>query len=301
MKLKAIVLILVFALNTSFAFARQPENKGKGQSSVILEVEGSACMGQTRSRDETRRIALVSAKHKAVEGALSYIKSETRVKNGALVSDLINAYANAKIRIIKREDEGWYKEVGTGSYSDECYRVRIKAEVIPMLAFGKSGSKDSTFWEDPRAPLSVRLWTDKKEYKCGERVKIYFKGNKPFYAVIVYKDVSGNLIQLLPNPYRSRNYFKGGVLYELPSGEDLYVLEVCPPVGKERIIMYAATSPLGTLRLESAGAVYKVKDSYRSLGTRTRSLQFAIKDNSVDFDKSKAQFVEVAVAVKTKK
>lgn len=62
----------------------------------------------------------------------------------------------------------------------------------------------------------------KKEYKALEKIKIYIKGNKPFYARVLYKDVKGELIQLLPNPYRKDNYFNGGVIYKIPSGNDRF-------------------------------------------------------------------------------
>jgi hypothetical protein len=95
------------------------------------------------------------------------------------------------------------------------------------------------------------LWTDKQTYKQGEKITIYLKGNKPFHARILYKDAACDLLQLLPNPHRPENYFNGGVIYEIPSGNDRFDLEVTPPFGQEDILIYAGTSPLGDINLAS--------------------------------------------------
>jgi hypothetical protein len=68
-----------------------------------------------------------------------------------------------------------------------------------------------------------------------EKVKIFFKGNKPFFATVLYRDADGNIIQILPNPFRKDNYFQGGVIYETPSGNDKFDLEVAQPFGEESV------------------------------------------------------------------
>jgi len=110
--------------------------------------------------------------------------------------------------------------------------------------------------DDPSAPLHVKVWTDKNEYERGDKMRIYIKGNKPFYACVIYKDAAGEMVQLLPNPYRNENYFQGGVVYEIPSGNDKFDLEISPPFGEENISVYASTSPLGDIDLHSQGGVY---------------------------------------------
>ncbi|MCK7504088.1 MAG: DUF4384 domain-containing protein [Desulfobacterales bacterium] len=89
-------------------------------------------------------------------------------------------------------------------------------------------AKNKSITDDPNAPLNVQIWTDKKEYKQSETIKIYLKGNKPFYARVLYKDVKGATLQLLPNSFRTDNYFNGGVVYVIPSGNDRFQLKVSP-------------------------------------------------------------------------
>ncbi len=301
---KCLLLAMLLALTTGHpaSHAQTKRTVATGQSSIILAVEGVACMGQTRSREDTKREAIAVAKRKAAEDVVTYISSETKVESGVLTSDLLNAYAKAEVRIIQQKDDGWFKET-SGAYADECYRIRIKAEVIPDSEIAEKVSANKAFLEDPRAPLTVHLWTDKDEYQSGEKIKIYVKANKPFYGVFVYRDVTANLVQLLPNPYRTDNYFMGGVVYELPGGDDHYQLEVCPPVGNESVTLYASTNRLGSLELSPAGGVYRVKDAYQSLGARTRSVKLVPEESGQTLNETgtKAEFAEASVTVKTKK
>lgn len=234
--------------------------------STITESEGYACMGDDKSRKQTEQAAVADAKRRAAEKALTYIQSETHVKDWELEKDLLSAYMSAQVKILQEGNKGWYNEASIG----DCYKIAIKAEVIPDTNAIEKIAKGAT--DTPSSPLNVQIWTDKKEYKHHDKIKVYLKGNKPFYARVVYKDASGSIIQLLPNPYRTDNYFNGGVIYELPSGNDKYDLEVSPPFGEENLIVYAGTSQLGDLNLKATGGVYQISTKAKDIGDKTRSI-----------------------------
>ena len=221
-----------------------------GQS-VLIDTEGYTCMGEDKSRKQTEETALNDAKRKATESAATYIRSEIHVQDSMLEKDLVSAYANAQVKVVQELDKGWYRDAGLG----DCYRAKLKVEVVPdeqaMAALGSK--KQEALENDPAAPLSVRIWTDAKEYRQGGKIRVYLKGNKPFYGRVVYRDAGGKLVQLLPNPYRQSNYFNGGAVYELPSGDDRFDLEVSPPFGAEAITVYAATSQVGELDVSPSG------------------------------------------------
>ncbi|MBI4680273.1 MAG: DUF4384 domain-containing protein [Nitrospirae bacterium] len=236
--------------------------------STITESEGYACMGEDKSRKQTEQTAMADAKRNAVEYAATYIKSETQVKDFELQKDLIEAYSRASVKIIQEIKREWYKDASVG----DCFKIKIKAEVIPDEKAMEKVAKNVQSADDPSAPLSIQLWTDKKEYKKGDMVKVYVKGNKPFYARVLYKDAGGELLQLLPNPYRKDNYFNGGVIYEIPSGNDKFDLEVSSPFGEENVVIYASTSPLGEINLKSEGGVYQIKTTASDVGDKTRGI-----------------------------
>ncbi|MEK6582458.1 MAG: DUF4384 domain-containing protein [Nitrospirota bacterium] len=260
--------------------------------STIVESEGYACMGEDKSKKQTEQTALADAKKKAIEQVSVYIKSETHVKNFEFEKDLTSAYSNATVKVIQEIGKGWYKDSSAG----DCYKVKIKAEVIPDEKAIEKISKGSQVADDPSAPLSVNVWTDKKEYKSGEKIKVYIKGNKPFYAKVVYKDAGGSLIQLLPNPYRQENYFNGGVVYEVPSGNDKFELEVSPPFGTEDIVVYSSTTQLGALNVEAQGGVFEIKTRPNDIGIQSRGVKIV---GSPEKKSAASEFFEEKVVIKT--
>ena len=95
--------------------------------SAIVDVDGKACMGDDKSRNQTEQAAINDAKRRAVEFTSTYLKSETQINEFIVEKDLLAAYANAEVRIIQEIEKVWYKDAASG----DCYKVRIKAEVIP--------------------------------------------------------------------------------------------------------------------------------------------------------------------------
>lgn len=263
--------------------------------STVVDSEGMACMGDDRSRKQTEQAALTDAKKKAVEYVSTYLKSETDIKNFVLEKDLVSAFAGATVKIIQEQEKTWYKDPASG----DCYKIKIKAEIIPDEKAMAALATSATAPDDPAAPLNIRVWTDKKEYKGGEKIKVYLKGNKPFYARVVYKDAGGGLVQILPNPFRSASYFNGGTVYELPSGEDRFDMEVSAPFGEEGVIVYASTAPLGEIGLKAEGGVYQVQTKTEDVGIQTRGIKISQKAGGAGPGVS--EFIENSVTVTTKK
>jgi hypothetical protein len=285
MKRCLLVLLLVF-------FFASPLHASQ---STIAEAEGLACLGYDKSRKQTEEEALAHAKRKAAEYASTYIKSETKVKNFELEKDLIEAYAHAAVKLIQEVERTWYKDASSG----DCFRVRIKAEVVPDSRMMNRVEKGISI--DPSGPLVVQAWTDKKEYKESEKIKIYLQGNKPFYARLVYKGALGEMVQILPNPYRSEKYFNGGVIYEIPSGSDRFDLEVSPPFGEESIILYASSEPLGEISTAAKGGVFQIKTRPEDVGMKTRGIKIGGREEGSSAPPKAADFFEDTVRVTTRK
>jgi hypothetical protein len=128
--------------------------------------------------------------------------------------------------------------------------------------------------ELPAGPLQVQVWTDKKEYRQGENMRVFLRGNAPFFARLVYRDASGRLLQLLPNRDRTQNYFLPNTLYEIPAAGDTFAMEVSPPFGSEAMIVYASSTPLGEVPLEAAEeGVFVIKESLEQVAVQTRGIK----------------------------
>lgn len=264
-----------------------------GQS-VITEGEGYACMGEDKSRKATESSARADAKRKAAEAAATHIESETSVKDAMLEKDLLSAYAKAQVKVLSEFQAEWYKEQSMG----DCFRVKLQVEVVPdEKVIAKLAKQDKSLETDPSAPLNVKIWTDRPKYADSECMRIYLRGNKPFYGRVLYTQADGTTVQLLPNPYRNMDYFRGGVVYELPSGEDRFKMETCAPFGAERIILTASTAPVGELEVKPAGAVYLVSKPVPDILRVARGVR--IKANEDGSAKTSAEFSEAVVDITT--
>jgi len=279
---KTFLVLLIFICISSPLYAGQ---------STIADVEGTACMGDDKSRKQTEQAAMADAKRSAAERAMTYLKSETQVKNFAVEKDLIDAYSHAAVKVIQELEKSWFKDAAAG----DCYRIKIKAEVVPDEKAMQKASQVKEFADDPAAPLKVKLWTDKQEYKEGEKIKIYLKGNKPFYARVLYRDIKGETVQLLPNPYRRDAYFNGGTVYEIPSGNDRFDLEVSPPFGEENIVVYGSTAELGSIETKAEGSVYRVTTRTQDMGEKVRGIAITGKQGKT----ATAEFYEETQNIRT--
>jgi hypothetical protein len=260
-------------------------------SSTLVDVDGNACMGDDKSRKQTEQAAMTDAKRNAAERAMTYLKSETQVKDFIVGTDLVNAYALATVKVLQELEKSWFRDARAG----DCYRIRIRAEVVPDEKTLQKAAQATALAADPAAPLQVKLWTDRQTYRQGDKVKIYLKGNKPFHARVIYRDARGDTVQLLPNPYRRDAYFHGGTIYEIPSGTDRFDLEVSPPFGEENIVVYASTAELGSIETRAEGGVYRVTTSAQDMGVKVRGIAITDKQGKA----AAAEFSEEKQTIRT--
>lgn len=290
------LLLSVFLIAPLAAFAGVSE---------IVEESGMACRADSsnppKSRKQTELDARTDAKRSAAERVATRIKSETRydtveVKNEGQASAyhvgkvLRSAYANADVKELA------VLEAGAWDAQDECFQIKLRVEVIPKAE--SLETLGSAMQEDPTLPLNVRLWTDRSTageraiYRKGEFVRLYLRGNKPYYARVIYQFADGQTLQILPNAHhnaqRKTHLFQGGTTYVIPSEEDAFNFEVSPPFGAERVVVYASERPLGDLSLQAAGGVYRVE------GGRLESRMREVKLDG-NANKSTAAFSEYAV------
>ena len=149
------------------------------------------------------------------------------------------------------------------------------------------------------APLTVNVWTSKKQYQDGERIEIFVRGNRDFYARIVDITSAGDIIQLLPNDYRRINFFEAGKVYKIPDKGDVFELTVKPPYGEDQIVVYASESPLGDVAMEQVGqGLRRYRGNRNTLATMTRGIAVVGAEQG---GISGAEFYEATWTLKTRK
>lgn len=233
--------------------------------SCIQAVDGYAHLSENMTLAQTRTAAFANAKKQALEAGRTYIQSKTKVKDFEVEYDLVWTDAEGAVSILEQKDHG--------VEDNNRYHVWIKAEVDYELR-PKREEPGQPILLDKDAPLTVKVWTAKKQYKDGESIEIYVQGNRDFYARIIDITPSGDIIQLLPNDYRRINFFEAGKVYKIPDKGDQFDLKVIAPYGEDRIIVYASEVPVGQVAMESVGkGLRRYTGSRESLSGLTRSIE----------------------------
>ena len=218
--------------------------------SNLYEAEGYACMGADFSRKYTENAAMTDAKRKAAEQAITYIKSETRVKDAELDKDIVDAYTNGTVKVIETKSSSWYKDPQSG----DCFKVMIKAEVIPdtegiKKAAQKRDKADGLSFNvnyvyRPKGKGDLRPIKKGDILKTGDHYKIIFSPDKESYVYIFQLDSSGQVFQLFPMKgfkgagADNLNPVKNGKTYILPAANKAFTLD--KQTGLERIYFVAS-------------------------------------------------------------
>ena len=178
-----VVFLLILYLPVSFIVAQQKRGIviiGKqdeaAKRSTIVEANGYGYLGNDKTIEEIKNEALIDAKRKALEMGKVYIKSITKMSNFQVDFDFVQSKAEGNLKIIDMKDCG---------VLENRYRIWIKAEVVyDLLIHDEQDIRK--FNSNPGAPLIVSVWTERKQYREGDEIKIFLKGNKDFYARIIY-------------------------------------------------------------------------------------------------------------------
>jgi hypothetical protein len=284
LKLSILILVLFAAASV------------KAGESMIVEETGEACLADDNKPDKTEKQTESEARNEAKRAAAERVA--TRIKSTAS-SDIVeiknegkadafkvaqvlqSAYVNADVRELAELERKWFANGDRG----RCIRIHLRVEVVP-----KSEPLEgigAALQEDPTLPLNVRLWTNRSKageratYRNGDNIRLYLRGNKPFYARVIYKMVDGQMLQVLPNRHRNNHYFQGGTTYVIPSGDDGFQLEVQAPFGLEKVQVYASERPLGDWNLQPAGDIYLVDaKSVDVLAAQARGVKLVVKNNA---------------------
>ncbi len=299
-RLFAVMSLIVIALGFPLAaVAAQEQTPDRDKRSSIHQVDAFAYLSEDKTLSQIRSEAFSLAKRQALEAAQTYMQSKTKVEDGNLTYDLIWSEVDGAVRILEQKDHGVEE--------NSRYHVWIKAEVFydiaPKHHSRLDGEKQEPVKEllnDTAAPLTVKVWTDKKTYTHGEDVVIYLQGNRDFFAVVVDIMTNGDIVQLLPNDHRTNNFFKAGIKYRIPDVEDQYSLSVSPPYGTDRIVVYASEGFMDRLPTKTIGGGLGVfRGTKTDLSRRARGINIQAKktsepDQGVEFYEAQWSFSSVS-------
>jgi len=265
--------------------AQAESGRRTSSSSVLMEVSGQAC-GKPPSQQQLKENAYADAKEKAMQQAKAYLAS-LAVQHGNSGSP-----SEAAVQVLEELALNW--EQAAASSDEQCCTVLLRVEVVPGISTGEQTAGKGSSAMSADGPLRIELWTGQQEYRLGDRMTFYFRGNKAFYAHAVYQDATGTLVEV--TPYARPRHYKPGVTYQIPGEDDDFALEITPPLGREKLTLYASTQPLGKYQGQGAGDLLVLKEKANKLGATTRGLAVLKKDSTPVH----AEFAEVAVDVRVR-
>ncbi|MBT6338478.1 MAG: DUF4384 domain-containing protein [Desulfobacula sp.] len=106
--------------------------------------------------------------------------------------------------------------------------------------------------------FNVKIWTNKKEFKPGDKISFFFNSEKDCYLNIVDVGPSGNITLLFPNRYHQSSRIDGGKTYKIPDeSSDRFEFMVEPPAGTDRVYAIASTRPLNIFDTNFKDVEYK--------------------------------------------
>ena len=260
--------------------------------SLIVEAEGSSCVSKGQITSKTEEQALSNAINKARSIAAEHVVLQAGLKNSVTEQEVVALYAQAPVRGLQELKRENYRD----KFSHRCVRVLVKTEMVPEEKSDELLKKLTG--DGPESPLSVKVWPERQIFRVGENINFFIKGNKPFFATIVYTDAAENIVQILPNPYHRDAFFEANRVYKLPT-EGEYGIKVSPPAfGTERITVYAATTPLDELNeVVPTGIVADMStNTPRGGGGGDKSLKSSTKRNY----QKVVEFIEVTATLTTR-
>ncbi|MBF0187261.1 MAG: DUF4384 domain-containing protein [Magnetococcales bacterium] len=277
------LLLLFFALALTGA-APIPDADDDYRALFVL-VRGTAILSDTASDAEGNTLAGEAAHHTLTANVKQYIDHRYRVSGAA--SRIDYAVPELSDPMIQRVSLPSRAETG----SMRSHQMELIAEIPYRLTSMESASQHTIGW-----PLTLRAWAPKRHFTQGEQITFHIQGNRPAFARIFDVPSEGDLIQLLPNAFRTFRQFKPGLLYRIPDaskGEE-FTFDVYPPYGKETLLTIASDRPLGKVRYSNdAGEMFRqYRGTSRSLTTHFKHQ--LVENLKQDARKHSGETVEVA-------
>lgn len=238
------------------------------ERSIIGQGVGYAFVGLKTTREDGWQKAVMAAKQQVLRQTEKRFLQRILDPVSGISYRIGPSSAAETMRVMKEKRLDADRKGNT-----QIFKAQVIAEVHYSL-ITDMGNRE--LLANPKLPLTVRTWTDKRVYPEGDQIVIYMQGNRDYYARLFDVAVDGSIIQLLPNQFRQEQHFKGGQIYAIPdtSAGDTLTFDVEPPLGKEMIALFASEEPLGDVRYkEYIGDMFgSVEGSLASLSDRVKNI-----------------------------
>ena len=123
-----------------------------------------------------------------------------------------------------------------------------------------------------KGDFSVKLWTNKSNYKLGDSIVFYFRAERDCYLNLVDINSRGEISMIFPNRYHPDNFVKRGVTYRIPDKGYGFSFEVEPPAGTDRIYAIAGTRPLDIFSQDFTQQAFLTMSRSKTRGVKVKGI-----------------------------
>lgn len=145
----------------------------------------------------------------------------------------------------------------------------------------------------PASDLQVNVQLDRGDggiYHRGEPLHLFLKANRDCYVRVVYQQVDGTRVQILPNQFQRTGRLDAGVATRIPGEGSGFELRVSEPFGSEIVQVFASTEPFDLGEAAPEGPFTRLD---ASLQTMTRQFR------GIRVEKARALTAEATAVVNT--
>jgi hypothetical protein len=158
----------------------------------------------------------------------------------------------------------------------------VMVELPPRDAF--YGLK-SDFFKKVQAienDFAIRLWTNRKNYRMGEKITFFFRAERDCYVNLVDINSRGELTLLFPNRFHTDNFIRAGKTYQIPDEAYGFTFEIQPPAGTDRVYAIAASRPLDIFDGDFDQSAFMAVTRGGSRDVRARGIGVKLQNTPLD-------------------
>lgn len=181
--------------------------------------------------------------------------------------------------------EGYENFIGRFNPADEQL---VMLELIPKDAFYGLKSEFAKKTQQIEKKFNIRLWSDRTDYKIGDKIVFYFQAERDCYLNLVVINSRGDLTLLFPNRFHRNNFIRAGKTYRIPEDGYGFEFEIQPPIGTDRIYAIADNSPIDIFNNDFEHSAFTAVTRGQTSDTKVRGIGVKLKNTRLN---SVAEFV----------
>jgi len=102
-----------------------------------------------------------------------------------------------------------------------------------------------------KLPITLEITThlgDNQNFVSGDTISFFVSMDRDAYLLIIYHNARKELIQILPNAYNKKYFYKKGNFFQIPNEKKPFKFKISAPFGKEKIMAFASSRSFPNLQ-----------------------------------------------------